>query len=72
MPEPKVIVGRNIRQLRLEKEPHMTQEVLAANAKMHPVEVGRAERGQRDLRLSTVAKIAAGLEVPAADLLRGV
>jgi hypothetical protein len=39
---------------------------------MHPVEIGRAERGLRDLRVSTVVKIATGLGVPACELLRGV
>jgi hypothetical protein len=32
----------------------------------------RAERGARDMRISTVAKIAAGLEVAAGELLRGL
>jgi hypothetical protein len=39
---------------------------------LHPVEVGRAERGTRDLRVSTVAKLARGLGVAACELLRGV
>jgi hypothetical protein len=34
---------------------------------MHPVEVGRAERGARDLRVSTVVKLARGLGVPPAS-----
>ena len=70
MPEPKVIVGRNIAAIRRQKD--LTQERLAELAKMHPVEIGRAERGARDMRVSTIAKIAAGLEVPASELLRGV
>lgn len=70
MPEPKVIVGRNILALRRKRE--WTQERLAAEAKVHPVEIGRAERGTRDLRVSTVTKIARGLGVPAGDLLRGL
>jgi transcriptional regulator with XRE-family HTH domain len=39
---------------------------------MSPVEVGRAERGVRDLRISTVFKLARGLGVPACELLRGL
>jgi transcriptional regulator with XRE-family HTH domain len=50
----------------------LTQEALAERADMHPVEVGRAERGVRDLQVSTIAKIAHGLGVPASELLRGV
>jgi transcriptional regulator with XRE-family HTH domain len=68
--EPKDVVGRNIKKHR--DQVGITQEELAHRAGMHPVEVGRAERGIRDLRVSSVAKIAKGLKVPAADLLRGV
>ncbi len=68
--EPKVIVGRNIRAIR--KRADLTQEALAERSDMHMVEIGRAERGVRDLRISTVAKIAAGLGVPACELFRGV
>jgi transcriptional regulator with XRE-family HTH domain len=68
--EPKAIVGENIRAIR--KRADLTQEALAERSGMHMVEIGRAERGVRDMRVSTVAKIAAGLEVPAFELLRGV
>lgn len=68
--EPKVIVGQNIRASR--KRADLTQEALALRCDMHMVEIGRAERGIRDLRVSTLAKIAGGLEIPASELLRGV
>jgi transcriptional regulator with XRE-family HTH domain len=68
--EPKHQVGQNIRHSR--KEAGLTQEALAHRANMHPVEVGRAERGTRDLRISTIAKLAQALGIPAADLLRGI
>jgi len=68
--EPKRAVGANIRTQR--RRLGLTQEALAHRAGMHPVEVGRAERGVRDLRVSTVAKLARGLGVPAAELMRGV
>jgi transcriptional regulator with XRE-family HTH domain len=68
--EPKAIVGRNIRAAR--KKADLTQEALAERADMHMVEVGRAERGTRDLRVSTIAKIANGLGIKACELLRGV
>lgn len=68
--EPKAQVGRNIRRRR--DELRITQEEAASRAGVHPVEFARAERGARDLRVSTVAKIASGLGVPASDLLRGV
>jgi predicted transcriptional regulator len=68
--EPKAVVGRNIRIHR--RALGITQEALAHRSDMHPVEIGRAERGTRDLRVSTVAKIARGLEIEAHELLRGV
>jgi transcriptional regulator with XRE-family HTH domain len=68
--EPKLIVGENIRAQR--ERLGITQEALAARSAMHPVEIGRAERGTRDLRVSSIAKIARGLGVPARDLLEGI
>ena len=68
--EPKFAVGRNIKAQR--KSRKLTQEKLAHRAGMHPVEVGRAERGLRDMRVSTVVKLARGLEVPPMELFRGI
>jgi transcriptional regulator with XRE-family HTH domain len=68
--EPKIQVGKNIRVHR--KRLDLTQEALAERCDMHPVELGRAERGKRDLRVSTVVRIAQGLEIPAYELLRGI
>ena len=68
--EPKFTVGANIRSIR--RRAGMTQEDLAHTAGMHPVEVGRAERGLRDMRISTVVKLARGLGVPVGRLLEGV
>jgi transcriptional regulator with XRE-family HTH domain len=66
--DPPKVVGRTVAETRLSLE--MTQEDLAHAAGMHPVEVSRLERGVRDLRLSTIVKLANGLGVPAMDLLR--
>jgi XRE family transcriptional regulator, regulator of sulfur utilization len=68
--ETKVAVGHNIRTQR--KRRNLTQEELAHRAGMHPVEVGRAERGVRDMRVSTVAKLARGLDVSPMELFRGM
>jgi transcriptional regulator with XRE-family HTH domain len=68
--EPKFAVGRNIKAHRKRRD--LTQEELAHKAGMHPVEVGRAERGVRDLRVSSVVKLARGLDVPPMELLRGI
>jgi transcriptional regulator with XRE-family HTH domain len=69
-PEPKTIVGGNIKRLR--KGQKITQETLADRSGIHPVELARAERGRRDMRVSTVVKIAKGLEVPAGELFDGL
>lgn len=66
----KHIVGANIRRERERLE--LSQEALADRAGTSVQQVSRAERGIRDLRVSTVAKIAKGLGVKAADLLDGV
>jgi transcriptional regulator with XRE-family HTH domain len=68
--EPKLQVGLNIRAIR--KGLGLTQEALADRCDMHTVEVGRAERGLRDLRVSTVVKLAKGLGVAAGELLKGL
>jgi transcriptional regulator with XRE-family HTH domain len=68
--EPKKRVGANIKAQRAELG--ITQEEAAHRAGVHPVEFARAERGLRDLRVSTVAKIARGLGVSASELLQGV
>ena len=68
--EPKLLVGQNIRSNR--KRLNLTQEALAYKCGLHTVELGRAERGKRDLRISTIVKIARGLEIPPAKLLDGI
>lgn len=68
--EPQIVVGRNIREHRLAAG--LTQEGLAERSGIHAVEVGRAERGVKDIRVSTVARLAKGLEVEALELMRGV
>jgi transcriptional regulator with XRE-family HTH domain len=63
-------LGRNIRTRREDKE--QTQEDLAAECDLHPTEIGRLERGERDLRLSTLLRVARGLQVAPLDLLDGI
>jgi transcriptional regulator with XRE-family HTH domain len=68
--EPKAIVGRSIKTAR--ESAGLTQEQLAQRAGMLTHEISRLERGVRDMRLTTAVKVAHGLGVPAADLLRGL
>jgi transcriptional regulator with XRE-family HTH domain len=59
-----------VRRLRLARE--LTQEELAAACDLHPTEIGRIERGERDLRLSTVVRVARGLDVAPEKLFTGL
>ncbi len=64
------VFARNLRSARLERG--LTQERLAGLADLHMTDVARIERRERDPGIRTAAKLAAGLGVPLADLLRGV
>lgn len=61
--------GANVRVARLEKG--WTQEVLAAKAGMATVQISRIERGAREVRLGSLVRLLAALEVPPAQLLAG-
>lgn len=62
--------GLNIRNER--EAAGMSQEQLADAAKVHLSEVSRVERAERDLRLSTILRLAAGLEIRPAKLFDGL
>jgi len=57
-----------LRYLRRRKD--LSQEELALRAGINPVYYGQIERGVKCPTVDTLYKIALGLEVPAADLLR--
>jgi transcriptional regulator with XRE-family HTH domain len=48
----------------------LSQEALAALAKLHRTYIGGVERGERKVTLRTVEKIAAALDVDPLDLLK--
>jgi len=60
-------VGANIRRLRTEQG--LSQEALADHLGLHRTYVGGVERGERNLTLRTVKRLAALLGVEAAELL---
>jgi len=62
--------GQNVREARNGRG--LTQERLGLEAGLHPTEVNRLEMGRRNPGVLTVVKLADGLGVPAADLLRGL
>ena len=60
-------LGLRIRKLRLNAG--FTQEQLAERADMHPTYLGGVERGERNLSLKNLARVAGALQVPLRSLL---
>jgi len=60
-------VGFNIRKVREEKS--LTQEKLAALADLHRAYIGQIERGEKNIGLKNLEKIAKALRVSVKDLL---
>jgi transcriptional regulator with XRE-family HTH domain len=65
--DPRVIFGRHIRKLRLERG--LSQEKLAELADLHRNYVGGVERGERNIALVNILRLAKGLRVRATKLL---
>ena len=63
-------VGLNIRNAR--KEKGMSQESLALTAELDRSYVGGVERGQRNVAVINLKKIAEALNVSVSELLKGV
>lgn len=61
------MVGRNLRQIRTERG--VTQEELAEQIEKHRTWVGGIERGERNLSLRTIERLADALGVDASALL---
>jgi transcriptional regulator with XRE-family HTH domain len=64
--DPRIIFGRRIRALRLER--HLSQEKLAELADLHRNYVGGIERGERNVSLLNIVKLAAGLNTKTSKL----
>lgn len=62
--------GANVRAAR--KAKGWTQEDLAHESGLTPVQVSRIERGVREIRLTTLARLLAALEAPPNELMRGL
>ncbi|WP_059041413.1 helix-turn-helix domain-containing protein [Paenibacillus rubinfantis] len=62
------IVGKRIREYRKQKD--WTQEQLAEAASLHYSYIGGVERGDRNISLETLEKIATALDIPAGELFR--
>jgi transcriptional regulator with XRE-family HTH domain len=68
--DPKKLVGKRIRELRLEKG--VSQEALADEAGIHRTYIGSVERGERNISLENIVKIARALRVSPAGLLQAI
>jgi len=63
------ILASNIRRLRQEKE--LSQEALADIAGLHRTYVGSVERGERNISIDSIEKLANALRVAVSELLQG-
>lgn len=64
-------LGKRVRELRLAAG-ISSQEELGSKAGFHRTFIGRVERGETDVTLSTLARLANALQVPISRLLDGV
>ena len=65
--QPRKILGETIRNYR--NQAGMSQEKLAEKADLHPVYVGKVERGEQWISLHALLRVAAALRVRARDLI---
>ena len=66
----KVILGKTIRDLRMELS--LSQEELAERADLHRTYVGGIERGERNVSLENIVRIAHALQVVPSQLLERI
>jgi len=66
-PDPRIVFGRRLRQLRVRRG--LSQEKLAELAELHRNYVGGVERGERNIALLNIVALAHALNVRPAKLL---
>jgi transcriptional regulator with XRE-family HTH domain len=67
VPDPRITFGKRVRELRLKR--HLSQEKLAELADLHRNYVGGVERGERNVSLVNIVKLAHGLSVRPTSLI---
>ena len=65
--DPRIVFGKRLRELRLER--NLSQEKLAELAELHRNYVGGIERGERNVSLLNIVKLAHGLKTRVAKLM---
>lgn len=65
-----IAFGERVREHRLALG--KSQEALAHDSGLHWTFVGQVERGQRNLTLHNILKLAAGLDIDPSELVRGL